>query len=261
MSEHEVWKAAAEGSAPRGAPAARLNEAGLPRPLDLLSDSVNDLFKNFVPYLLAGLGIVCVTLPLSLVLFGGALAVAAFVGVALEAEDLMGLLFGVGAIGAIGVLVVVTAPLNAGLTRGMWAWIDEGRPLRFGSAFTDLNQDALSVIGLAWLLLMMTGTGLVFCYLPALIPGLLFSFALPAVAIHRRGVFEALGVSARHVTQHFVWHLGYHFLGLGIVLVASQIPLIGTMIGGPIYLSYTLRAYRAIFGAGSEAHATGARVP
>lgn len=241
----DAWKPGAD------APAVPTNAEGLPKVMDLLSLCFKDLSNHFAPLLFAGLGMQLVMFPLVFVsifiVYGSMIP-----GVVMEDPLVMivGLVFGM--LAMMGLLFIATAPLTNSLTRSMWAYVEHNELPGFGASFSRMFENLGTMLLLMAVQAVLVTIGLMMCYVPALFVGMAFSFAVPAVVVHNRSMPEAVGQSFGHMKSHFVWHLGFYFLGLAIVMVGSQIPIIGPAISLPLYYLYQFRAYREIFGAGPE---------
>ena len=148
---------------------------------------------------------------------------------------------------AIPVLTIVTTPLQAGIFRAVWGHLDRGEELSFGATFSAATSDLGGTYALALLTFVLTFVGLLCFYLPGLLAGLAVDFALPALVVHQLSAVESIKRSALHVRDHFVWHLGFWAIGFLILMVASQVPIVGTAVGIPLYAAYKLRGYRVLW--------------
>ncbi len=240
----------------------------------LFSETFDDLIKNIGPYVLAAVGFFVVVMPVGMVagmigmvgmyvvLFGGIIGSAAL-GQAAGDSDVGGLITAVGSLGSFGLAFVafaffiavssaVGAPFGASLNRAIAAHQRGEGTLAFNSAFSTATQDIGSSLVVAALVAFAGLLGMLFCYVGALVPAVLFSFAPTMVALHRQGALAAFSRCARHAManpgEHVVWALVY----LGSAMVSAYIPVIGTA----FLLALNVRAYRKVFGDGPEpAHA------
>lgn len=250
--QDNVWS---EGSADP-APSATGTEAGsdvLPSPVDLLMETGRDLLDNFVGYLLAGLGIMAVLLPVTLVLFGGGTVLGFLPFLLTGDEDMIGLsiliLYGV-VLASIPVIVVVSMPLVASLERAGWHHLVDGEELGFGSSFSRMWPDLGKVLLAQLAVTFLAFVGVFFCYVGALAVAIATVFTLSAVVVHGLGVVDALKLSVNHFRKNPLWYLAFWGLGFVVLMVAAYIPFIGNVIGPVFYYMYVLRAYRHIFGDG-----------
>lgn len=247
---------------------------GLPSLGALYGETFQDLTQNIQGYLMVGLALIAVVMPVSfLVGFVGVFVMYAAMGAGIVASvagggaigdatgdrDLGGLVAGVGSIGAIivgflvffaliAVMSALFAPLSASLYRAVAAHQRGETPLTFGGAFSTVKQD---IVPTAMVLLLVTGAsflGVMFCYVGVFVPMVLFSFAFMMVALHRKGALEALRISARHAMARPSEHLVYVLAVFGTSLVAAYIPLLGPM----FLIALNVRAYRKMFGDGAE---------
>lgn len=221
----------------------------LPAATDLAREAFEDLTNNFVPFLMAGLGVMVVVtvgvmIGMFLILgvsFAGALAEDAMIMLA-------AMFVGYGAFFL--VLMVILPPIYASLIRSVWAYLTQGEPLSFTSGFSSASQDIGPVYGVFFIATFLSLIGMMMCYLPGLIASMFLGFALPAVAVHRLGPMEAVRLSAGHVRDHLQWHAVLFLLGVAAMIVGSMIPFVGSLVATPWYYAYYLRAYRAAFGDG-----------
>ena len=252
----EAWKAggsstnSSSAKRPRAIPAEDLGK--LPSVTKVATEVLQDLFANFGSYLLCGLGAWLVMFP---VVLGGVLVTYASLLVPLlawEDEQLALILFLPTAFAFMVTLIVVTAPMQAGVARACLAWQRDGEPMGFGSSFRYATVDVGAVIGLELLIAGMALVGVIFCYVPALIVSVVTSLAFPALVVHRLGAMGSLSASIEHVRKHIGWHAGFWGLGLGMVIVCQNIPVIGPFLMLPLFYSYQIRVYRQVFGDAAE---------
>ena len=251
----DVWKAGADGDrmgggAPPGA------VGSLPKVFDLLNLCINDLRQNFAGYLLAGLGLLVVILPMVILVYVGifaAIVPGIVVGQTTGNDDLGGLVTvgGVflGVFVMIFVMMVVMAPINGSLYRNVLASLRGEQPLGFGACFSRMFEDVGKVVLLMLIQGALTLVGVLLCYVPGLLVAMFLNFALPAVIVHKLGPMDAIGLSVRHVKANLSWHLGFWALGLAMMMISSNVPIVG-LVGIPMYAAYQLRAYRQVFGDG-----------
>lgn len=250
-------------------------EAGgrMPDVSKLLSETMEEFKDNFAPYLLAGLGQMVVALPVILVtifvgyfvVFGGMMGlsfggilVGAAIGEAVSQDigGIVALLAQLAAVtvpfalffGVLGLGLALLAPLNASLLRAVAAHQRGEKTLDFGSTFSTATQDLVRVIGIGLVMSMLVMVGLMMCYLPAMAVPLLFGFATPLVALHRRAPIEATRTALGHVLAHPQPHLMLGLITLVMTMFAGYLPVIGPM----FVLAFHIRAHRQIFGDGAE---------
>lgn len=247
---------------------------GIPSLGALYSETLTDLTQNIQGYLMVGLALMAVVFPISMVgsmvgMFAmyavmgvGVLASAlggAAIGEATGEQDLAGIVTMFGSAGSflvgfavffalIAALVGAMAPVSASLYRAIAAHQRGEGTLSFGGAFTTVRQDIVPAATVVLLVTGMSFVGVFFCYVGALVPAILFSFAFTMVALHRKGALEALKICARHgmarPSEHVVFGLAY----VGTALVAGYVPLLGHM----FLMALSVRAYRKMFGDGVE---------
>lgn len=252
-----------------GATPERFSGGALPDIGATLAETLNDLAENIGAYALAGLGMMVVMIPYILVMFvgiymmligvvfGGALSISGItallpadlagigglVGVLLTAGVGVGMFFAV-----IGLGSAIIAPLNASLMRSIAAHQRGDRPLEFTAAFSSMGENIGAVIMGTAVLTLLSIVLAMMCYLPALLPLIFLSFATPLIALHHRGAMEGIRMAFRHARNHLSWHLKYgvtHFL---VLIVSSQIPVIGYMFAA----AFQVRMYRKVFGDSQE---------
>lgn len=227
----------------------QVEERELPRVSRLLEDSFKDLQDNFTGYLALGLPLLCVAL-----VFGLFAGIVAFVGMFTLAasgnpDAEIGFFFG-GIFLITAVTILLTIPMQVAQGRAIWRNLKDGEELSFKAATKELGKDVGGIMVLHLVIMFLTFVGAVFFIFPALLVAMLCSFALPAMIAHRVGPFEAIALSAGHARRHFWWHVKFWFLGTLVLMAASQVPILGTLLAGPWFFNYSLRAYRAAFGDG-----------
>ena len=234
-----------------------------------LSETLNDVTENIGSYAMAGLGMMVVMIPYVLVMFFGIymLLIAVFFGGAIGVTGLTAMLpselAGIG--GVVGILLTggvsmvlflamlgvssaIIAPINASLVRAIAAHQRGDRPLEFTAAFSAMGENVGAVILGTTLLTLLSIVLAMMCYLPALLPVIFLSFATPLIVLHSRGAMEGIRMALAHARSHLSWHLKYgvtHFL---VLIVSSQIPVIGYMFAA----AFHIRMYRKVFGDSQE---------
>jgi uncharacterized membrane protein len=247
---------------------------GIPSLGALYSETLTDLTQNIQGYLMVGLALLAVVFPISMVgtmvgmiamyavmgigVFASALGGSA-IGEATGEQDLAGIVTMFGSAGSIflgfalffaliGLLTAAIAPVSASLYRAIAAHQRGEGTLTFADAFSTVRQDIVPTATVMLLVTGMTIVGVFFCYVGALVPAILFSFAFSMVALHRKGAMEALKICARHVmarpSEHALFVLAY----MGTAMVAGYVPLLGHM----FLIALAVRAYRKMFGDGVE---------
>ncbi len=241
----------------------------IPDPVKLLQDTLKELTDDLVPYLMAGLGQMVITIPLTLVmvfmiyfvmfgtLFGGALigAIAGAMVGEVAGEEAGGLVFGVVYIlsfvvmlglivGLSALLGALIAPLNASLVRRMAKHQRGDRVLDFSSAFSDAKENIISTMVVTALVGLVVTVGLMFCYVPGIIAAFLMMYAGTLVFLHRKSPFTAIKTSAQHFMAHLKFHAVYSLLHFAAAMVAAWVPLIGPM----FLLALHVRTHRTLFG-------------
>lgn len=226
-----------------------------PAVLDLLVEVFEDFRDNFVDRTVSGLGLMLASMVLigvGLVLLYVPMGLGMFVGVVLDDElvAMLGSLVGV-LVGVLAMLLVVTVPLMplyASLGRAVLRNLDEGSDLGFSAPFETMTQDLGKVLGTSALVMLATFGGLMFCYLPGIIAGIVTGLAIPGVIVHRLGPVDAVKRSVDHAMENPVWHLGFYAVTMGITMVLTYVPVIGLALVYPFVLSFQIRAYVRIFG-------------
>ncbi len=247
---------------------------GIPSIGALFSETLTDVMNNIVGYLMMGLALMAVAIPVgifasivSLIVLYGVMGVGVFASLAGGAamqeatgdEDLGGMVGALGSMGSIAVafllffafllfLAAAMAPLSASLYRAIAAHQRGEGTLTFGAAFSTITQDIGATMGTVLLVTICTLVGVMFCYVGAIVPAALFTFALPMVALHRKGALESMRLCAGHAMAHPSEHGLFILAYFGTSLVAGYIPLFGHV----FVLALAVRAYRKMFGDGPE---------
>jgi hypothetical protein len=86
------------------------------------------------------------------------------------------------------------------------------------------GRRVFGVIGVSLVVALCQGIGLLFCFVGTFVPLAMFSAAIPALLLERKGVGAALSRSVQLTKQHF-WHV------LGVVLAAS---LLGALLNAAL---------------------------
>ncbi|MEQ1566484.1 MAG: hypothetical protein ABMA64_12655 [Myxococcota bacterium] len=245
----DVWSPA--GSKPT-------NDADLPEVMSFANQLMARAQKDFVPFLLAGLGPLIIALvvvtPLALVSIYGGMFVGMAPGLVTGDEDLAGFgsIFGMlGGFGVLfGVVIAVTAPMSASTNRAVWKYLNDGEPLTFMAPFSTFTQDLVKVVSYAVIHGGLVMLGAMFCYVPGLIVAAALVFAGPAIYVHGLGIGQAISLSVAHVQKHPGWHVGFFGLAIVMNLVLSYVPFIGAALLATLMPLYILLAYKHFFGDG-----------
>ena len=248
-------------------PGGRLPDVG-----QLFTETMNEFMDNIGPYVLAGLGLTVVVVPITFltifvayaVIFGGIFGISivgaiAAVAAAEVSEGLAGFVMLVFQILALVVpfggfflliagMMALLAPLNASLARAVAEQQRGGKKLDFSSTFSSITRDLVKVISVAGMMGLMTTLGALACYVPALGVLFLFGFAISMVALHRMAPVTALKANLAHAMAHLQWHVLFGALYLVVFMVGSYVPVVGSM----FVVAFHVRAYRTIFGDGDE---------
>jgi uncharacterized membrane protein len=223
--------------------------------MDVLADAFEDLQSHVSGYILSGLGVVLVVVPLLIVSMGLVIAgvVASLLSGAVLENDLVAGLGGVAVYGVLlfvilAISLVVTPPLQASVGRAILQRITADRELGFSDAFSSWRKDFGRVVGTYALVNLMIGTGVLFCYVPGLLMAFLLGFAIPAVVVHGLGPVEAVRLSMRHVLREPGWHLGYSLVAFGISMFLAYVPILGFALTVSFLQAFQLRCYVQIFG-------------
>jgi hypothetical protein len=235
-------------------------EATLPKVMDLVAKTANEVTKDFGSFIMGGLvpGLVLMfgSFALVFVVYGLAF-LGAIPGLSANDDDLAGMgavagLFGGMLIGIPGLTLVIT-PLWGSMYRAVWALLLRGERLTVSSGWSTFGQDLIP----QYVYVLLSGTiifvGLLFCYVPGIIAQAMLCFAYPAIVIHRMGVGRAIQWSFANTLAHPGWHLGVWAVGLGISLILPNLPIVGYMLMFTVYPLFQLQAYRAAAGDGEFA--------
>lgn len=247
---------------------------GIPSLGAVFSETFTDLTENIGGYCMAGLAFVAVVFPVSMVgtLVGmftlylvmglGVVASAAggsAIGEATGDQDLGGVITAFGGLGSfvlgfiaffliVAVMVGVLAPVTASLYRAIAEHQRGGAPLTFGGAFATVGQDVGSTVGAACLLTLASMVGMLFCYVGALVPLVLFCFAFLMVALHRKGALNAMKICAAHAIARPAEHVLFCLAYFATAFIAGNIPVLGHI----FMVALSVRAYRKMFGDAAE---------
>jgi len=236
---------------------------------ELLSETLTEFMENIGPYAMAGLGQMLLLIPLIMVVMVGMYALIAVgifgvviggVGIAaVLPEELAGLGMivgqlvlmggmGVAFFGAIGFIGAIVAPVSASLVRAVAAHQRGEKTLELTSAFSSLTENVGAVIAGAAILSVVSMGLAMMCYFPALLPVIFLSFAAPLIALHGMGAMDGIRTALAHARAHFQWHAMFGLLHLVMLMAAGSIPVVGFM----FVVAFQVRAYRRVFGDGSE---------
>jgi hypothetical protein len=224
-----------------------------PDVVGLLTDTWKDFSANLAGYAMLGVAAAVVMVPLAFLVVAVAIG-PMMVGVATENEDLillgmipyvLGLLLG---------LPLINVPVQNGLYHAINRHLDgEEGTLGFGAFFSGMFTRVGAMLVFQYVLTAAALIGTMMCFLPGLLVQVVFSMATAALVVHRLGPFAALGRSSRHFQQDMKWHFGYWGLGWMVLMIASNLPIVGLVFGLPFAASYHLRGYRAVFGTDPDA--------
>lgn len=221
--------------------------------LELLPQWFEVYKKDFAAFILASLGIMAVTVPLSFAMVIGLYA-AIFVGMVpgMAMEDEGVLLLGMlgttvlGTVGMIAVFILVLTPIQASFTRAVDAHITHGQPISIGAAFSTITEDLGRVLGYAVLHTTLMVVGLMFCYLPGLLFAVVTSFAWQHVVLGKKGGMEAIKESIAHVQAHAGWHVAYIGITMAMALIVTYLPLVGYFIAPGLLTGWQVFVYRKV---------------
>lgn len=241
----------------------------LPPHGELLSATLEDFMGNLAGYVMAGVVLFAVRVPVTFigiffmyfvifaVMIGGMIAAAA-VASAFPA-DMTDLIMSIGSLGTglatfvavmavMGGLIALLAPLVASVTRAIAAYQRGDSQLDIASAISTITQDLSGTIGVALLLVGLSLVGFLLCYLPGFIVLILGGHAAALVHHHHLRPMAAMRLSAATVMANPGWHLIYWLMIMALSMVAGLVPLLG-----PLFLvALSIRAYRELFGDGPE---------
>lgn len=225
-----------------------------PPVLELLQEFIELLKRDIVVYVLGGVGLVLVVLPVSVVAVFGvylAMGLGMLPGMLLESEGalilgMLGAIFAYAAALGIGI-TLISAPLQASLMRAMNAHFEGGAPLGFGAAFSTAGEDLPRVLGFAFLHGVLIFVLAMFCYLPGIAFALLTDFAWSHVVLGKRGPVEALQLSIKDATDNPPWHLGYVLVTVGMAMVVTYIPLVGYFLAPGVLAAWRVLVWRRVF--------------
>jgi hypothetical protein len=260
-----------QGAKPKAYHVGRLEGGELPELGKLVSDTFAEFGDNIGPYVLAGLGLYLVTIPIALVavFVGYFVGGVGFVGVALvggvigsvvgdNVDQGLGALVMVGAqllsvavlFLMIGVIIVgivgLLAPINASLARAVAAHQRGEKPLELQSAFSSMGRDVVPVIVVTSAVTLLAVVLALFCYFPALAVTVLFPFAGTLVALHGDGAGAALRKAFAHARANLGWYVPFGLLFVVVTMVGANVPVVG-----PAFLvALQVRAFRHVFGDG-----------
>jgi uncharacterized membrane protein len=148
--------------------------------------------------------------------------------------------------------VALFAPLHASLYRAVAAQQRGEKPLELGSAFSTLTQGLMPAIGAACIVVALSLLGVMFCYLPALLVPIFFGFTMGFAALHGLGGTQSARLSLQHAMKNLNWYVMFGILSIVMSMVASYVPVVGPMFA----IAFHVRAYRYLFGDGSEPNLT-----
>ncbi len=116
----------------------------------------------------------------------------------------------------------------------------------FNASWSTLTTDLGRVFGTQLLVFAITMVGIIACYLPGLIAGIVLSLAVPLVAIRGLGPVDAVKQSFQHAKNHTAWFVVYWLIGVIVMMVISYIPCIGIAIALPFYTIYHILGIRVL---------------
>lgn len=217
----------------------------LPSVGHLLEELGDDLSQNPGGWLLAGLAFTLVTYAIP-VLAAGLLLVllipAAMVGREAGGFFLLSFLL-------ITLLAsAAIAPFLASFYRAARDHLHRRAQLTFSAPFRSLGQDVGSGILVTLAVGALVALGSMLFVLPGLILAWLLMWSLPLVFLHRRGVGEAFAASFDLARRDPGWTLLVALIGVGIVVIAGAVPVVGPMVMMPIGVLFHARAFEAAFG-------------
>jgi uncharacterized membrane protein len=250
MTSDDVWKSS--DASPVGVRAAgqRFQGGELPNLGAMISELLSDLMGNFGGWLSLGVGnLLMAVVAVVLIVPPYLMTVLPM----LNDSDATLMLPGLVLLSVAVVFVsLLQLPLTNGQYRALLRYQRGEAPLGVSAPFGEAATGLGTVFALTLVIGGLSMLAVMACYLPVFLLSAMVGLAFPAVVVHRVGALSAVALSMRHARQYPTWTLGFWAIGFAMVLVGSQIPLVGTMLTTPLYIAFHLRAYRQIFGDGDE---------
>lgn len=247
-----------------GAPAQKLPEmelrppVGVPDvtdPVAVARETVQDLLKNPLGYLLAGLAYMAMVLAgVSIAI--GALGVGIAPGMALEDEILLAvggsLGFAVYTGVIFGIVLFLYPMMSASLMMALREQRTGGASIGLRSAFDRMWSRMGPAVRIYLLTQLLALVGMFFLYIPGLIAMAVGTFAFPIVVFEEVGAMEAIQIAWAHVRKHIGWHAVVWVLLFALIIVV-ELTFVGVLVLWPIMCCYQLVAYEKAFGAAGAA--------
>lgn len=244
----------------------------LPEIGKLINETLAEFTENLAPYAMAGLGQLLVIMPvtfLAIILLYAVMAGGMFGTWAIGAviagilgqisEDLASIAGGFTALASMIVpfllliplilaMAAVFAPIQGSLYRAVAAQQRGEKMMEISAAFSTATQGVINMIIATCIVAAIACVALMFCYLPVLLVPVFFGFTTSLAALHNVGGFAAARMSMSHAISHISWYALFGVVTIGISMVASYVPVLGPM----FLVAMHVRAYRQIFGDGTE---------
>ncbi|MEZ4319557.1 MAG: hypothetical protein R3F61_18725 [Myxococcota bacterium] len=228
-----------------------------PNILDVLTEYVEEVKTDFLPYATAGTGIALVMLPYSMVvvfIVYGAMFVGAMPGIAMEDENvlILGMITApfLAIFASSFVLNLITIPMHASLLRDLSAHQERepGTPtgLGFASCFSTVTQEPARPLFYTAVHVVLYGVLAMFCLFPGLVFLVVTDLAWPLVVVDGLSPLDAMKRAAAHFRDHVAWHLGYTLILFSMAFVLAYIPFIGAFLTPGLVGGWRLWAYRRI---------------
>jgi hypothetical protein len=247
---------------PDASPYRRFPDGQLPDLGKAFNETLNDFTRDIGPYAIAGLGLIVVTIPISLIMIVvmyGFMAAVALGAVGMESASggsddaaWLPVALGFGSVGGIflmiALMMVAMAPLTASLSRAVAQHQRGERRLEFGASFSTFWQDLGPVCGVMALLGLLSCVAAIFCYVPALAVAFFLTHAFTLAALFGTPAIPAVKASVAVVRTSLGWSAKYFGLSLLINMIASNIPVIGPM----FTMAFILRVSRELLGDGAQ---------
>jgi hypothetical protein len=250
------------GAEPR-TPRPRKLVDGMASPMDIASDTLNELIQHIGPLALLGVGqllaavaAMAIILPVAFgCFFGFAIgggAVGAGVGAAGEEAEAAAAMIsmGFGLVGYLLMLLIIVfgaaillAPIHGSTVRAIDDHLHGVRTATLGGAFDtatkQLGGDIGSTVGMQ--------LSIVLSLIAPIVGPLIAAFFLGWWALASQLDGDGIGAGARrsfaHTRAHMSWHLSYFGMAIVFGLVGGNIPVLGPMAA----LLYQVKSYRAAF--------------
>jgi hypothetical protein len=201
----------------------------------VISDSISVFFANLVPFCVVALILLLPLLAYNLAVIG--------------TPDPSAGAYSAGGLLAIVIQMVLSQLMAATIAFGTFQYL-RGQPISIGDSLSRGLSLILPVLGVAILVGLITGIGMLLLVVPGIIASVMLWVAIPAAVVERPGVIDSLKRSVE-LTKGYRWTIFGILIVIGIVLIIITFVLSYILLSAAGYTVYNIGIWvlQAVMGA------------